>query len=108
MLPWRPRSKAYTGVTVYCTSPETGLVVRHTERWSISALDAFASVLLPEGMWPAAVAGLSRLLPCTLALGLCAPSIGPAEALRLLPATQRGPDPSPLLADSLRSRPLAP
>ena len=34
------------GTTVYSLGPD-GRVVRHEETWDISALDAFASVLLP-------------------------------------------------------------
>jgi len=42
-LPWRPKVKPYTGVTVYHLN-EQGLVQRHTELWSITAFDAFVSV----------------------------------------------------------------
>lgn len=45
-LPWKPRIKPYTGETVY-TFDERGLVVRHDESWSVSALDAFVSVIWP-------------------------------------------------------------
>ena len=46
-LPWRPSIKAYTGVTLYELDRQ-GLVARHTELWSISALDAFVSAVLPN------------------------------------------------------------
>eukprot|EP00466_Bigelowiella_natans_P010951 jgi/Bigna1/90844/estExt_fgenesh1_pg.C_810014 len=49
MLPWRPKFKAYTGCTLY-TLDDRGLVARHEEKWSISALDAFVSTVFPE--WP--------------------------------------------------------
>lgn len=45
-LPWKPKIKPYTGETVY-TFDERGLVVRHDESWSVSALDAFISVIWP-------------------------------------------------------------
>lgn len=45
-LPWKPRIKPYTGETTY-TFDEQGLVVRHVETWSVSALDAFVSVIWP-------------------------------------------------------------
>lgn len=45
-LPWKPRIKPYTGETTY-TFDERGLVVRHVETWSVSALDAFVSVVWP-------------------------------------------------------------
>lgn len=46
-LPWKPAIKPYTGETVY-TFNEQGLVVAHNETWSISALDAFVSVIWPR------------------------------------------------------------
>mmetsp|Transcript_11015 Transcript_11015/g.17312 ORF Transcript_11015/g.17312 Transcript_11015/m.17312 type:complete len:163 (+) Transcript_11015:919-1407(+) len=46
-LPWRPKVKPYTGVTVYHLN-EQGLVQRHTELWSITAFDAFVSVIFPN------------------------------------------------------------
>jgi len=51
MLPWRPKFKAYTGCTVYEVDSR-GLIVRHIEKWSISALDAFISTVAPD--WPLA------------------------------------------------------
>lgn len=45
-LPWRPKIKPYVGQTTY-TFDENGLVTSHVETWSVSALDAFASTLLP-------------------------------------------------------------
>ena len=45
-LPWKPRIKPYTGETRYSFDGD-GLVVRHVETWSVSALDAFVSVLWP-------------------------------------------------------------
>lgn len=46
-LPWRPKIKAYTGVTLY-ELDHHGLICRHTELWSISAADAFVSTVLPQ------------------------------------------------------------
>lgn len=46
-LPWRPSIKPFTGATLYELSPE-GLISSHTEAWSISALDAFASAIFPS------------------------------------------------------------
>lgn len=46
-LPWKPRIKPYTGETVY-TFDARGLVVRHDEEWSVSAMDAFISVIWPR------------------------------------------------------------
>lgn len=43
-LPWRPRIKPFTGVTLY-QFDDDGLVESHVEEWSVSALDAFVSVL---------------------------------------------------------------
>lgn len=45
-LPWKPPIKPYTGETVY-TFDERGLVVTHVESWSLSAFEAFVSVLWP-------------------------------------------------------------
>ncbi len=45
-LPWRPPIKPYEGATRYELGP-TGLIAAHTETWSISAFDAFASTLFP-------------------------------------------------------------
>lgn len=47
-LPWRPAIKPYAGCTLYEVSPETGLIVSHTEAWSITALDAFVSTIVPS------------------------------------------------------------
>jgi len=47
-LPWRPAIKPYAGCTLYETSPESGLIVSHTETWSISALEAFVSTAFPS------------------------------------------------------------
>ncbi|KAJ1449479.1 hypothetical protein M885DRAFT_535450 [Pelagophyceae sp. CCMP2097] len=46
-LPWRPLIKPFVGRTTFTTNAETGLVVQHVEEWSVSALDAFISTLLP-------------------------------------------------------------
>jgi len=55
-LPGRPRIKPYLGTTLY-ELDEDGLVCAHTETWSISALDAFVSVVFPEfGAAPAPLA----------------------------------------------------
>ncbi|KAI0566080.1 hypothetical protein FGB62_12g350 [Gracilaria domingensis] len=43
-LPWKPMIKPFTGCTVY-SFDENGLVESHVETWSISALDAFVSVV---------------------------------------------------------------
>lgn len=43
-LPGRPTIKPYVGETVY-EFDDRGLVVKHDEKWSISAIDAFVSVL---------------------------------------------------------------
>jgi hypothetical protein len=40
--------KPYAGCTLYEVSPETGLIVSHTEAWSITALDAFVSTIVPS------------------------------------------------------------
>lgn len=45
-LPWHPAIKPYTGSTTY-RFDEDGLVESHTETWSVTALDAFVSVLFP-------------------------------------------------------------
>jgi len=47
-LPWRPAIKPYAGCTLYETSPESGLIVSHTEAWSLTAMDAFVSTCLPS------------------------------------------------------------
>ena len=44
-LPWHPTIKPYYGATFFQRSPETGLIVRAREYWSISAVDAFASAV---------------------------------------------------------------
>lgn len=46
-LPWRPAIKPYAGCTLYETSAESGLIVSHTEAWSITSLDAFISTAFP-------------------------------------------------------------
>lgn len=46
-LPWKPKIKPYTGTTVY-KFDERGLVYDHFEIWSISAVDAFVSVVWPS------------------------------------------------------------
>ena len=54
-LPWRPSIKPFLGSTRYELEPETGLIVGHVEEWSISALDAFVSTVIPSfGAPPAA------------------------------------------------------
>jgi hypothetical protein len=45
-LPWRPPIKPFTGRTLYELDDER-LICRHTEEWSISAVDAFVSVFWP-------------------------------------------------------------
>ena len=52
-LPWRPAIKPYAGATLYELGDD-GLIVSHTETWSISVLDAFVSTAWPE--WPGAAA----------------------------------------------------
>lgn len=60
-LPWHPAIKPFTGSTLYELN-EDGLICSHTETWSISALDAFVSVLLPSwGAAPAASVEQLRL-----------------------------------------------
>lgn len=83
-LPWRPRIKAYTGVTLYELDRQ-GLIARHTELWSISALDAFVSAVLPNR--PGA-----------------APPAPPAAALMELPPHRRSPDPYPLFRAAAANR----
>ena len=46
-LPWRPAIKPYAGATRYELGDD-GLIVSHTESWSISALDAFVATLFPS------------------------------------------------------------
>uniref|UniRef100_A0A7S3AD69 Uncharacterized protein n=1 Tax=Haptolina ericina TaxID=156174 RepID=A0A7S3AD69_9EUKA len=61
-LPWRPPIKPYFGATRYEVGPD-GLINSHTESWSISALDAFASMLIPrfgEPPAPSAATLISR------------------------------------------------
>ncbi len=65
---------------------------------SISALDAFASALLPT-TWPAAVAAAAAYLPAAATRYACAPPAPSREALLALPEALRGPDPAALLAD---------
>ena len=43
-LPWRPAIKPYAGATLY-EMDDDGLISSHTEAWSITAFDAFASTL---------------------------------------------------------------
>lgn len=83
-LPWRPKIKAYTGVTLYELDHQ-GLICRHTELWSISAADAFVSTVLPQR--PGA-----------------APPAPPAAALMRLPPHRRSPDPYPLLRAAAANR----
>lgn len=45
-LPWRPPIKPFLGTTTY-SFDEQGLVCEHMETWSVSALDAFVSVVWP-------------------------------------------------------------
>ena len=52
-LPWRPAIKPYAGATLYELGDD-GLIVSHTETWSISVFDAFVSTVWPE--WPGAAA----------------------------------------------------
>lgn len=61
-LPWRPKIKPYVGTTLY-ELDEDGLICSHTETWSVSALDAFASVLFADfGAEPAPPADELRQL----------------------------------------------
>jgi len=76
-LPWRPKIKAYTGVTLYELDHQ-GLICRHTELWSISAADAFVSAVFPERLG-------------------AAPPAPPAAVLMQMPPHRRSPDPYPLL-----------
>ena len=46
-LPWRPAIKPYAGATLY-EMDDDGLISSHTEAWSITAFDAFASTLFPS------------------------------------------------------------
>jgi hypothetical protein len=52
-LPWRPRIKPYAGATRYELGDD-GLIVSHTETWSISVFDAFVSTVWPAFGAPAA------------------------------------------------------
>ena len=52
-LPWRPRIKPYLGATRY-ELDESGLIVSHSEEWSVSAVEAFSSTLWPALGGPAA------------------------------------------------------
>ncbi|KAL3903154.1 MAG: hypothetical protein SGPRY_011791, partial [Prymnesium sp.] len=59
-VPGRPRIKPYLGTTLY-ELDEDGLICSHTETWSISAIDAFVSVLFPKfGAAPAPPADVLR------------------------------------------------
>lgn len=46
-LPWAPPIKPYFGASVFRLNDENGLIESVREYWSISALDAFASAILP-------------------------------------------------------------
>jgi len=86
-LPWRPKIKAYTGVTLYELDNQ-GLICRHTELWSISAADAFVSAVFPERLG-------------------AAPPAPPSAILMQMPPHRRSPDPYPLLrAAAARRRKL--
>ncbi|PXF43764.1 hypothetical protein BWQ96_06496 [Gracilariopsis chorda] len=53
-LPWKPTIKPYTGCTIY-TFDQQRLVKSHVETWSVTALDAFVSVVFKRfGAPPAA------------------------------------------------------
>jgi len=52
-LPWRPAIKPYAGATRYELDDDM-LIVAHTESWSISVFDAFASTVWPSFGAPAA------------------------------------------------------
>eukprot|EP00903_Cladosiphon_okamuranus_P016257 g14994.t1 len=45
-FPWHPYVKPYTGTTLYTLDPE-GLITRHEETWSITALDAARATITP-------------------------------------------------------------
>ena len=45
-LPWRPAIKPYTGTTTY-SFDENALIKSHVETWSVTAFDAFVSVMFP-------------------------------------------------------------
>ena len=61
-LPWRPRIPEYTGATLY-ELDEDGLICCHVEAWSLSALEAFVSTLLPQISRGSLEAFASTLLP---------------------------------------------
>lgn len=46
-LPWKPHVKPWTGHTVYHLD-ENNLVEKHIEKWDITVLDAFISVIFPD------------------------------------------------------------
>jgi hypothetical protein len=46
-LPWHPTMKPWTGSTTYYLD-EDHLICRHIEKWDISAIDAFVSLLFPS------------------------------------------------------------
>lgn len=61
-LPWRPAIKPYVGVTRYELN-SAGLICAHTETWSVSAAEAFASTLVPAlGRFGAAAAPAAAAL----------------------------------------------
>lgn len=67
-LPWKPPIKPYTGSTIYKFN-QRGLIYEHLEEWSISALDAFVSVVWPSfGAPPAPPLSATRKAPCPIEL----------------------------------------
>ena len=52
-FPWHPYVAPYTGTTLY-TVGDDGLIYRHEETWSISALDAARATITPTAGPPAA------------------------------------------------------
>lgn len=60
MLPWRPYIKPYVGETTY-TFDGDGLVCSHVDKWEISVIDAFLSVVFKNfGTAPAPPASVLR------------------------------------------------
>ncbi|CAM9701844.1 unnamed protein product, partial [Ectocarpus fasciculatus] len=53
-FPWHPYVKPYTGTTLY-TLDSDGLISRHEETWSISALEAARATITPTAGPQAAV-----------------------------------------------------
>lgn len=47
-LPWKPEFKPYLGCTTYHIDPNTGLISKALEKWSIHPFIAFLSVVLPR------------------------------------------------------------